>query len=129
MYENIFLGHYYVCRNFGHKGIHCKYHARNDYMSNTNDYGYLKNNHTNDRSSQGIVNQIYNPFSQLVYQNMVCYICNNIGQKARNFRNMEENASIIKEDNPTTIGKRNKPKSRKIVNLHRLLGIKNMNGT
>ena len=61
-YENIFVGHYYACINFGHKAIHCKYYARNNYMRNINDYGYPKDNHVNDRSTQGIVNKSYNPF-------------------------------------------------------------------
>jgi hypothetical protein len=39
-YENIFLGHCYTCKNFGHKAIHCKINARNNYMRNINDYGY-----------------------------------------------------------------------------------------
>jgi hypothetical protein len=33
-YENIFLGHSYACRNFGHKTIYCKAYARNNYMRN-----------------------------------------------------------------------------------------------
>ena len=57
-YENIFLGHYYACRNFGHKEIHCKAYARHNYMRKINDYGYPKGNNANDRSSQGIVHII-----------------------------------------------------------------------
>ena len=74
-------------------------------MRNINDYGYPKDNHANNRSRnpQGIVNRNYNPFNPLMDQNIVCYKCNNIGHKAWNWRNMEENASIIKEENPTTI--------------------------
>ena len=41
-YGNIFVGHCYACRNFGHKEIHCKAYARNNYMRNINDYGYPK---------------------------------------------------------------------------------------
>ena len=48
-YENIFLGHCFVCRNFGHKAIHCKINARNNYMRNKNDYGYPRDNHINNR--------------------------------------------------------------------------------
>ena len=66
-------------------------------MRNINDYIYPKDNHATDRSAQGIVNISYNPFIPLMDQNIVCYKCNNIGYKARNCGNMEENTSIIKE--------------------------------
>ena len=72
-------------------------------MRNINDYGYPNDNHANDRSAQGIANKNYNPFSPLMDQNIVCYKCNNIGHKAQNCRNMEENDSIINEENPTII--------------------------
>ena len=74
-------------------------------MRNINDYGYPKDNHVNNRSrnAQGIVNKNYNPFNPLMEQKIVCYKCNNIGHKEQNCRNMEENASIIKEESPTTI--------------------------
>ena len=102
-YENIFLGHCYACKKFGHKVVHYKAYIRNNCMRNINDYVYPKDNLANDRSTQGIANKNYNPFSPLMDQNIVCYKCNNIGHMARNCRNMEENASIIKEEKPTTI--------------------------
>jgi hypothetical protein len=81
-YENIFLGHYYACRNFGHKEFHYKSYTRNKYMRNINDYGYPKDNHANDKSDQGISNKNYNLFIPLMDQNIVCYKCNNVGHKA-----------------------------------------------
>ena len=48
-YEDIFLGNYYAQRNFGHKVIHFKAYAKNGYMRNTNNYGYPKDNHANNR--------------------------------------------------------------------------------
>ena len=42
----------------------------------------------------------------LMDQNIVCYKCNNIGHKAQNCRNVEENNSIINKENPTTIWKK-----------------------
>jgi hypothetical protein len=83
-YENIFLGHCYTCRNFGHKEIHCKINARNNYVRNINDYGYPRNNHVNNRfgNAYGYVNRNYNPFDPLMDQNIICYKCNNIGHKA-----------------------------------------------
>jgi hypothetical protein len=74
MYENIFLGHFYACINFGHKSIHCEINARNNYMRNINDYGYPKDNRVNSRSrnAHGFVNRNYNPFDPLMVQNIVC---------------------------------------------------------
>jgi hypothetical protein len=71
----VFFGHYYACKNFGHKVIHYKINARNNYMRNTNDYGYPKGNHVNSRSrnSHGFVNINYNPFDPLMDQNIVCH--------------------------------------------------------
>ena len=105
-YENIFLGHCYACRNFGHKAFDYKAYARNNYMRNINDYGYPKDNHANDRSAQGISNKNYISFIPLMDQNIVCYKCNEIGHKARNCRNVEENDSIINKENPTTTWKK-----------------------
>ena len=67
-YENIFLGHCYVCRKFGHKAIHCKAYARNNYMRRRNDCGYPKENLVSSRSgyAHGIANRNYNPFDQLM---------------------------------------------------------------
>ena len=50
-------------------------------MRNINDYGYPKDNHANDRSTQGIANKNYNPFIPLMDKNTVCYKCNNIGHR------------------------------------------------
>lgn len=75
-------------------------------MRNINEYGYAKDNHANDRPAQGISNKNYNSFIPLMDQNIVCYKCNNIGHKARNFRNVEENDSIINKENPTTTWKK-----------------------
>ena len=75
-------------------------------MRNINDYEYPKDHHANDISTQGISNKNYNPFSPLMDQNIVCYKCNNIGHKAQNCRNVEENNSIINKENPTTIWKK-----------------------
>ena len=88
-------------------------------MRKRNDYGYPKDNHANYRYAQGIVNINYNPFIPLMDQNIVCYKCNNIGHKARNCRNMEENASIIKDENLATIWEKkhnSKIQARKILN-------------
>jgi len=69
----IFLGHFYTCRNFGHKEIHCKINERNNYVRNTNDYGYPRNNHVNGSfgNSYGYVNNNYNPFDPLMDQNII----------------------------------------------------------
>ena len=116
-YENIFLGHSYACRNFEHKAFHYKSYIRNNYMRNINDYGYRKDNLANDRFSQGTTNKNYNSFSPLMDQNIVCYKCNNIGHKARNCWNMEENDSIINEKNPTTIWEREQTSSKEDCKL------------
>ena len=50
-------------------------------------------------------------------QNIVCYKLNNIGHKARNCRNMEENASIIEEENPTTIWEKKQNSSKEDCKL------------
>jgi hypothetical protein len=75
MYESIFLGHCYACRNFGHKEIHFKINARNNSMRNINDYGYPKDNNVNNRygNAHGFLNRNYNPFDPLMDQNIVCY--------------------------------------------------------
>ena len=65
-YENIFLSHCYACRNFRHKAFHCKAYIMNNYIRNINDYGYPKDNITNDGYAQGIANKNYNPFSPLM---------------------------------------------------------------
>ena len=83
-------------------------------MRNINDYGYPKDNHAKERYDQGTVNKNYNPFIPPMDQNIACYNCNNIGHKARNCRNMEENDYIIKEEKPTTIWEGNKIQARKI---------------
>ena len=74
-YENIFLGHFYVCRNFEHKSTHCKSYEINNYMRRRNDYGYPKDNLVNNRYGyvQVIVNRNYNQFDPLMDQNIVCY--------------------------------------------------------
>lgn len=66
---------------------------------------------------KGFKKKIYNPFSPLMDQNIVCYKCNNIGHKAWNCKNMEENASIIKEENPTTIWEKKKTSSKEYCKL------------
>jgi hypothetical protein len=95
-YENIFLGHCYTCRNFGHKAIDCKINARNNYVRNMNDYGYPRDNHVNRRygNAHGFVNINYNPFDPLMDQNIVCYKCNNLGHKAQDCRDMKEDAPM-----------------------------------
>ena len=104
-YENIFLGHCYACRNFGHKAVHYKVYERNNYMRNINDYGHLKDNYVNNwsRNAQGIISKKYNPFDPLMDQNIVCYKCNNLGHKEHNFRYTKENAPIIKKEKHATI--------------------------
>jgi hypothetical protein len=101
-YENIFLGHCYTCRRFGHKAIHCKINARNNYMRNINTYGYPKDNHVNSRSGNayGFVNINYNPFDPLMDQNIVCYKCKNLGHKTRYCRDMKADGPM-----PTTLWK------------------------
>ena len=47
----------------------------------------------------------------------MCYKCNNIGHKARISRNMEENASIIKEENLTTIWEKKQTSSKEDCKL------------
>ena len=91
MKENISLGHCYACRNFGHKAIHCKAYVRNNYMRSINDYVYPKDNHVNNRSgnTQGIVSKNDNLFDPLMYQNIICYKCNNIGHTRRYCRDMK----------------------------------------
>ena len=118
-YENIFLGDCYACRNFGHKAIHCKAYARNDYMRNINNYGYLKDNYANNRSGdvQGIVNINQNPFNPLIDQNIVCKKCNNLGHKACNCRDMEEDAPTIKKEKPTTIWEKKENSSKQDYRL------------
>ena len=69
---------------------------------NINDYGYPKDNHANDRYAQRIFCRNYNPFSPMMDQNNVCYKWNTIGHKVGNWRNMEENDFIIKEEDPNT---------------------------
>jgi hypothetical protein len=83
-YENIFLGNFYTRINFGHKAIHYKSNARNNYVRNTNDYGYPRNNHVKSRygNAYGYANINYNPFDPLMDQNIICYKCHNIGHKA-----------------------------------------------
>jgi hypothetical protein len=75
-YQNLFLGHCYTCKNFGHKAINCRINERNKYARNMNGvnrrYG---NNH-------GFVNKIYNSFYPLMEKNIVCYKCNYLGHKA-----------------------------------------------
>jgi hypothetical protein len=75
-YQNLFLGHCYTCKNFGHKEINCIINEKNNYTRNMNGvnrrYG---NNH-------GFVNRSYNSFSPLMDKNIVCYKCNYLGHKA-----------------------------------------------
>jgi hypothetical protein len=75
-YQNLFLGHCYTCKNFGHKAINCRINERNKYARNMNGvnirYG---NNH-------GFVNRSYNSFYPLMDKNIVCYKCNYLGHKA-----------------------------------------------
>jgi hypothetical protein len=72
-------------------------------MRNINDYGYPRDNHVNNRSGNayGSINKNYNPFDPLMDQNIVCYKCNNLGHKARDCRDMKEDAPM-----PTTVWKR-----------------------
>jgi hypothetical protein len=83
-YGNIFLGHCYTYRKFGHKEIHYKINARNNSVRNKNYYGYTRNNQVNCRpgNAYGYVNTNYNPFDPLMDQNIICYKCNNLVHKA-----------------------------------------------
>jgi len=96
MYENILLGHCYTCRNSGHKKIHCKINARNNYMRKINGYGYPKENHVNKKygNAYEFVNINYNLFDPLMDQNIVCYKWNNLGHKARDWRDMKQDAPM-----------------------------------
>ena len=53
----------------------------------------------------------------LMDHNIVCYKCNNIGHKAQNCRNMEENDFIINEENPTTIWEKKQNSSKEDFKL------------
>jgi hypothetical protein len=82
-------------QNFGHKAINFRINERNNYARNVNGvnrrYG---NNH-------GFVNKIYNSFSPLMDKNIVCYKCNYLGHKARDYRYMNEDVPM-----PTTVWRR-----------------------
>jgi hypothetical protein len=86
-------------------------------MTNKNDYGYPKDNNSNDRSCQGTANKNYNPLSPLMDHNIVCYKCNKIGYKAQNCRNVEGNDSITNKENPTTIWENEKTSSKEECKL------------
>jgi hypothetical protein len=84
-YQNIFLGYFFSCKNFGHKAIDCKAYGRNDYMRNRSKISHknYKDDHMNNktRGFHGHVDRNYNPFSPLHYK-VECYKCNNYGHIA-----------------------------------------------
>lgn len=45
-------------------------------------------------------------------QNIVCYKWNNLGCKARNYRDMKEGVLIIKKENPCTTWEKNENSSK-----------------
>jgi hypothetical protein len=101
-YQNLFLGQCYTCGNFGHKEIkiNCRINERNKYASYMNG---ANNRYGNVRRH---VNINYNPFNPLMYQNIVCYKCNNHGHKARYCREMKEDNCMPNVPIPTTTWKR-----------------------
>jgi hypothetical protein len=75
-YQNLFLGHWYTCGNFGHKEINCRINERNNYAR------YMNGENNRYGNVHRPVNISYNPFDPLMDQNNVCYKCNNLGHKA-----------------------------------------------
>jgi hypothetical protein len=75
-YQNLFLGHCYTCKNFGHKETNCRINERNNYEIKMNGVNRIYGN------NHGFVNIIYNSFSPLMDKNILCYKCNYLGHKA-----------------------------------------------
>jgi hypothetical protein len=99
-YQNFLLGHCYTCGNFGHKAINCTINERHNYASYMNgENGIYVNVHRP-------INKNYNSFDPLMYQNIVCYKCNNIGHKEQDCRDIEEDNRMPNVCIPTTTWKR-----------------------
>jgi hypothetical protein len=99
-YQNLFLGHCYTCKNFGHKEINCRINERNNYARNMNGVNRRYGN------NRGFVNISYNSFSPLMDKNIVFYKCNYLGHKAQDCRSMNEYAPMPNVPMPTTIWRR-----------------------
>jgi len=83
MYQNLFLGYFFSCNNFGHKSIEYRYYAISDHVRDRNRGSY--NNSKDDyvrkttRNFHGFHNINYNSFDHLLDYNIECYKCNNYG--------------------------------------------------
>jgi hypothetical protein len=76
-YQNFFLGNCDTCGKFGQKAIYCRINERNNYAS------YMNGENNRYGNVRRHVNKNYNPFDPLMDKNIVCYKCNNIGNKSR----------------------------------------------
>lgn len=86
-YQYLFLGNYYLCRNFGHKAINCRVKVESDYITPKKTSPRFLN-----KEAKEFANPNYNPFVPLMNNSVKCYKCHKLGHKA--CRSMLEDKSV-----------------------------------
>jgi hypothetical protein len=113
-YQNMFLGYYFSCHNFGHKSINCRANTRYNYLRSRDIYKTTRNDYISNKTTQEFADINYNPFSPLMNSNIECYKCNNFGHKAHECRrrlesmrqNMKEKYFTKHEEENTRVWKK-----------------------
>lgn len=75
-YQQIFIGHYYSCNNFGHEELDCK-----SYQKHNQQYSYNNSNPSNNPRRKS-----YNSFAPLQKYDVEWHKCNNYGHIARFYK-------------------------------------------
>jgi hypothetical protein len=102
MYQNIFLGYFFSCHNFGHKAINCRANTIYNYMISRDIYKSPRNDYISNKTTQEFADINYNPFALLVNSNIDFYKCNNFGHKSHECTSiLESTRKNIKEKSST----------------------------
>ena len=81
-YQQIFLGHCYLCNNFGHKSLNCKAYGK---------FREYKKNSPSDKPKE----RNHNRFTLLQRYDLECYKCNNHGHMARDCKLMTPTKNTV----------------------------------